>query len=284
LVDALKFGEAFLSENGIDNPRLNAETLLSCVLNLDRLGIYLSDTLLSAEEFHRYRELLRQRAQRIPLQYITGETDFYSVTLSVDRRTFIPRPETEVLVEALLERLRSRDGELEVADVGTGCGAIAVSMARELRNVRVYATDISGDALSLAKKNAFRNGVAPKVRFLEGDALSPLEEMELVGRLDAMASNPPYIPSEALDSLPEEVRLHEPRIALDGGPEGLYFYRRVIPEAGRFLKKGGILAFEVGDGQAGKVCELMGATGDFGDPERVRDLNGIERVVLAVKL
>jgi release factor glutamine methyltransferase len=273
----LKKAQTYLRQKGIENPRLTAEFLLAHCLGFKRIDLYLNyDRPLNERELSRYRDLLVKRARHYPLQYLTGEVEFCSARLNVAPGVFIPRPETEVLVEKVKEAV---EGAVVVADIGTGCGVIAISLAKDLPQARFFASDISAKALKLAQANAARNGVAERIKFLLGDLLDPFQGME--GKLDAVVSNPPYIPQGELESLPAEVRLYEPKAALDGGKGGREVQKRLIAEAWPYLKKGGILALEVGESQARVVRDLM--EGRYERTEVFPDLNGSERVVMGRK-
>lgn len=264
-----------MEEKGLASPRFEAEMLLCHALRLDRLGLYLHhDRPLCPEELARFKPLLLKRAKGFPLQYILGEAEFFGITLRVRPPVFIPRPETEVLVEAVLERLKEDDFPL-VADVGTGSGNIAIALAKNIE-ARIFATEVSQEALSLARENAQISGVSSKISFLSGDLLSPLRGL---GPLDAVVSNPPYIPTGDLADLPQEVK-HEDWRALDGGEDGTCFHRRLAAESREFLRPGGLLAMEVGHGQAQRVAEVLEGYGWEGI-EVLEDLSGTERVVLA---
>jgi len=277
IMPLLKKAQGYLRQKGIENPRLTAEVLLAHCLGLKRIDLYLNyDRPLNERELSRYRELLVRRARHYPLQYLTGEVEFYSSRFFVAEGVFIPRPETEVLVERVKAIIK---GKVVVADIGTGCGVIAISLAKDLPQARFYASDISAEALKLTQANAAENGVEGKIKLLLGDLLAPFQGME--GEVDAVVSNPPYVPQDELESLPDEVRLYEPKAAMDGGKGGREVQKRLIAEAWPYLKKGGILALEVGDSQAEVVMDLMGVR--YKGIEVFPDLNGIARVVMGRK-
>ena len=272
----------YLQEKGLENARLNAETLLSTVLHTSRIDLYMRfDRPLGGRELSAVRDLIKRRLSGHPLQYLTGQTEFYSLTLRVSPAALIPRPETEILVSALLQRLNRESGDLAVADVGTGCGNIAIALAVHLDRARLWATDRSPEALALARENARTHGVEDRIGFLQGDLLTPLEDRRV--RLAAVISNPPYVSTDELKKLPVEIRDHEPREALDGGPDGLEVIRRLIPVAADALVPGGWLALEIGAGQAGRVEESISRSGRYRAAETIPDYNGIPRVVLARK-
>jgi len=282
LLNILNLAASHLVDRGFENARLNAELMLCSVLELRRIELYLQfDRVLSAEELAAYREMMRERLRHVPLQYVTGETEFMALPFWMDRSVFIPRSETEQLVEAVLQELGDTTEKITIVDVGTGCGAIAIALAREISTARVYATDISEEALTLAARNAQRNGVEDRVTLLEGDLLEPLTEAGVKGTLRAIVSNPPYIRRGEISGLSEEIREYEPVSALDGGPDGLAFYRRLVPETPPFLTGGGWLALEIGADQTDSVLELIRERGGFDTVRVVRDLNGLNRAILA---
>jgi release factor glutamine methyltransferase len=226
-----------------------------------------------------YGELLQRRCDGEPIQYIFGETEFYGLPFSVAPGVLIPRPETEHLVEKVLELAAQlpRTG-LQIADIGTGSGAIAVALAHSLPEARVFATDLSPQALSIAESNARRNSVASRIAFLEGDLLSPLAGRQF----QIIASNPPYIPLADRDSLSVEVREFEPHAALFAGDDGLETYRRLIPQAFPLLVPGGWLALEIGYGQQPAIVSMLELTG-YRELQFLPDYQGIPRVACGKK-
>jgi len=271
----LDWTAADLGRRGVSAPRLDAEVLLAHALGSSRLALFLDmDRPLSDAERTAYRRLVERRRAREPLAYITGEREFWSRPIGVDPRVLVPRPETETLVAEALALVRGSGAAL-VVDVGTGSGCVAIAIASEAPAVHVAAVDLSPDAASLASRNAAANGVAAQVHALVGDLLGPVR-----GPVDLVVSNPPYIPSSAIDRLEPEVARFEPRLALDGGPDGLDVYRRLIPAAAEVLAAGGALALEVGhDEQADQVAGLVEHPLAV---ERVaRDHAGTARVVVA---
>lgn len=276
-------GRALLSDAGITNAAQEARWLLERALDTTGLRLRLeSGNPVSAEVRHRAWALVTRRAAGEPLQYLLGTQEFCGLEFEVEPAVLIPRPETELLVREMAERLArpvGHDAPL-VADIGTGSGCIAVALADALPNATIYATDLSADALDVARRNVRRHGVAERVRLLEGDLLAPLAGLGLEGRLAAVLSNPPYVPSGDLPRLQREVQ-REPRLALDGGPDGLAFYRRLLREATPYLAPGGTLMVEVGQGQAVSVCRLADESGDYASVKVRLDEAGIERVVSA---
>jgi release factor glutamine methyltransferase len=255
--------------------RLDAETLLLHLIHRDRAFLIAhKHEILTAEGAVRYYALIERRMAGEPIQYITGETEFYGLPFKVTRDVLIPRPETEHLVEKVLSLAANFD-KPRIVDVGTGSGAIAVALAHELVAARITAIDISSAALSIARGNAELNGVAERIRFLEGDLLAPAagEEFEIV------VSNPPYVAESDRESLAVEVRDYEPAVALFAG-RGLEIYRRLIPGARELLAPGGYLALEIGYGQDSAIARLLAEVG-FEVIEFIGDLQGIPRVATA---
>ena len=268
-----------LAARGVHDPRLDAELLLAHVLGLRRLDLYLQfERPITPEEVDAYREAIRRRGRREPLQYITGEAAFRELDLLVDARVLIPRPETEVLVGAVLDRVRGRTG-LTALDIGTGSGAIALSLLHEGPFERVVATDVSEDALAVAGTNAERAALAERLELRTGPLWEPVGDGE---RFDVIVSNPPYVAEGERDGLQPEVGGHEPAAALFAGSDGLGVLRGIVGGAGTRLNGGGLLAVEVAPGQAGTVAGWLERP-PFGAPEIVQDLSGRERVVLATR-
>lgn len=274
----LKWTEQYFKGKGIESPRLDAEVLLSHILGRERIYLYVHfDEPLEPAELARYREAIKQRVQRVPVAYIIGEKEFMGLTFKVTADTLVPRPDTEILVQAAVERLRARGETPRFADIGTGSGAICLSILHFLPKAQADTVDISPAARAVAEENAAALEVADRVTFHTGDLLAPL-----VGQCyDAILSNPPYIPDGDIAALAPEVRLKEPRTALAGGKDGLDFYRRLTADAPAHLKDGGFLAVEVGIHQAAPVAAL--AVPAFSRTEILKDYAGIERVVIAWK-
>ena len=271
----------YFNEKGIDNPRLDAELLLAHSLKTNRLGLYLNyDKPLQKDELNDYKELIKRRINREPLQYIIGHQEFWSLEFNVSKGVLIPRPETEILVEEILKILPP-ENPVNILDLGTGSGIIAIAMTKELQKGFLVATDISDIAIRIARENASTHGVERYITFLKGSLFHPLKDK--LGFFNLIVSNPPYIPSTDFKYIQREVRDFEPRIALDGGEEGLRFYRQIVPQASRYLKKDGWLILEIGKGQSGKVAKLIESTGEFHSLSITDDLSGIERVIKARK-
>lgn len=270
----------YLDGKGVENGRLDAEHLLAHVLGLDRLHLYLEfERPLTSDELDAYRPLLKRRAAREPLQYIIGGQPFRDLDLEVDPSVLVPRPETEVLVDHVLEwaRASGRDG-LGVLDVGTGSGAIALSLALEGPFASVVATDVDDEALEVARRNRATAGLDDRVELRSGALFEPLADEE---RFDVVVSNPPYVAEEDTASLQIEVRDWEPARALFGGREGLDVLRSIGSGAYRHLRPGGLLALEVGLGQAEAVAAILSDAEAYDDIRTLRDYAGKERFVLA---
>ncbi len=269
----LSWAATELAAQGIANPRLDAEVLLAHSLNTNRAGLYTHlHTVLSPPQIEAFQQLLHRRLQREPVQYITGVQEFWSLEFAVDRRVLIPRPETELAVSTVLQLLNSderqrfsphpgplpkgaREFSGKILDVGTGSGCIAIALATELPDAVIWATDISAEALTVAETNARRHNVHQRVRFFQGDLFAPVAGQQQA--FDIIVSNPPYITTADLLTLQPEVRDWEPQSALDGGEEGVDFYRRLLSEASHSLRVGGWLVLEIGHDQSPVVLHLI---------------------------
>lgn len=286
--EALTWTVSRFTGAAVDSPRLDAELLLAAALDCERVDLYTTpERPLETQERARYRALIERRLAGEPVAYILGRKSFRYLTLKVTPAVLVPRPETELLVEVVLEFARGEAADLEkprsgpaVADIGTGSGAVAISLAKEIEGSRVWATDVSSEALAVAKENAEDAGLLDLIEFLEGDLLAPLPP-EVVGELDAIASNPPYIPTGEIGSLPPEISRYEPRAALDGGADGTDVLRKIAAAAPRCLRAGGLLALEIGESQADVVCNTMSA--EFDNVSVRKDLAGLDRIVLGTK-
>ena len=281
--EALAWTVEYLTRKEVENPRRSAEWLLSAATDLSRIELYAHfDRPLSPRERTSLREGISRRAAGEPLQYVTGEMPFRHIVLKVRPGVFIPRPETEVLVDAVLTHLDASGlPEPTVVDLCTGSGAIAVSIAYERSGARVHATEVVTATSAVACENAERCGVSDRVTVLEGDLFAPLPA-GLRGAVDVIVSNPPYIPTADLAALPAEVGGFEPRIALDGGPDGLDVARRIFEEAGSWLRPGGLLAVELDETRVAAAADEMRAR--FDDVRVVFDLAGRARIVIGTSL
>ncbi|HEX7962495.1 MAG TPA: peptide chain release factor N(5)-glutamine methyltransferase [Terriglobales bacterium] len=260
------------------NPRLDAETLLMHVLQRERSYLYAHPEFeLACGELTRFYEAISQRAQGVPLQYITGHQEFWGIDFRVNPAVLIPRPETEHSVEAVLEIAKQVEAP-RIVDVGTGSGCIAIALASELPKAEIHAVDISADALAVAKENAERLGFSNRINFAQGDLLSQYIDQEQ--QFDVVVSNPPYVGSNEPDKVQREVREHEPRVAVFGGPTGLELYTRLIPESHRVLRNGGWLVMEIGFSTEAQIRAMLNG---WRDVHTACDLQGIPRVVVARK-
>lgn len=277
VLEMVRWTTDYLSKRGFDEARLNAELLLSGVLGLKRLDLYLQfDRPLQPEELSEFKARLLRRTRHEPLQYIAGHTEFRRLRLRVDRRVLIPRPETEVLVGEVLAWARGR-ASLHAVDIGTGSGAIALSLAGEGPFERVVAVDVSADALELARENHRASAPDLPVEFRQGSVYAPLAGQ----RFDVVISNPPYVGEQEREQLDPEVREWEPSVALFSGPEGLDLIRELVRDAPGYLRPGGLLALEIGAAQAETVTQLIRATARFSEPVVRPDLAGRDRIILA---
>lgn len=278
VLEIIKRTTEFLAGKGIDSPRLNAELLIGHALERKRMQLYLEfERPLTEPELEKIRPLVRRRAQREPLQYIVGETEFSGLRLKVDRRALIPRPETELLVEHIVA-LRRESPPARILDLGTGSGAIALALARAFPEARILATDRSDEALALARENAGATGLAERVSFQSSDWFAGVDGAT---RFDVVVSNPPYLSAEETNQTTPEVRGFEPLAALTAADAGMADLRTIIAGAPAFLAQGGLLALETGIAQH---AELLGAAQAAGFSQALSkpDLTGRDRYVLAV--
>lgn len=267
----LDWTKGYLAEKGVENPRLEAEWMLCEALSLDRVGLYLNfDKPLTEPELAAYRGMVGRRGRREPLQYILGSQEFMGLEFRVSPAVLIPRHDTEVLVAEGVKRGAALGS---ILDIGTGSGCVAIALAKALPRAEIFSVDVSGEALVIARENAEQNGAS--VHFSQGSLFEPFSGR----RFDMIVSNPPYIPAAELAGLQQEVRGFEPHGALDGGADGLDFYRSITAGAPQHLAPGGWLLFEVGAGQAPDVLGLLRAGGFSVECFTERDPAGIERVV-----
>lgn len=286
--EALRLGVERLRRAGVEGARLDMSLILAEALGTDRLGLYMDlDRPLDEAERGQARALLARRVAREPMAYILGRREFFGLELAVTRDTLIPRPETEHLVEAVLAWLTVREESLPapcIADVGTGSGAIAIAVAQACPRARAIASDVSAPALEVARANAARHGVEGRVEFRLGSLLDPLGAEGAEGdaaQVDAILSNPPYVPTGDAAGMEPDVVAFEPHGALFSGADGLDCIRALIQAAPGRLRPGGLLALECGQGQAEAIRALIDATGAFAPAQAIADLAGIERIVTA---
>lgn len=281
---ALQEGTRLLSQAGIESARLDAEVLLRHWLGVAQEALYRNpERPLSMEEHKLFHQALLRRTRGEPIAYITGHREFWSLDFIVTPDVLVPRPETERLVEVALEGLGESGKAIKytILDLGTGSGVLAVSLAKERGDSEIWATDISAEALGVAAENAARHGITDRIRLLQGDLFGPIRGRKRF--FDMIVSNPPYIRRKEFSTLPLEVRDWEPRIALDGGADGLDFYRRVAREAHSYLVEEGFLVLEIGADMAQEVRRLFAETGYYSAISVFQDYAGRDRVVVARK-
>jgi release factor glutamine methyltransferase len=274
--EVLEWTADYFKTKGISTGRLDAEVLLAHCLSVDRLHLYLNmDRPLVPDERARFRALVRRRAAREPVALITGSKEFWSLRLHIVPGILIPRPDTEILVEAILDEIGENPSPT-VMEIGTGSGAVALSLAREKPAAFVLATDVDPLAISTARVNARAAGIEGPVNFLVCDLFTAIRE---AAAFDVVCSNPPYIPRDAIAELEPEITSFEPIRALDGGPDGLDIIRELARQAGTYLKPGGALLVEIGDSQEETVREIFSSVGGLREVSVTRDLAGKPRVV-----
>jgi release factor glutamine methyltransferase len=266
-----------LRDKGSDTPRLDAELLLAHVLGTNRIGLIVDpERPLSKEELAAYRDFHKRRRAAEPVAYMLGAREFYGRSFRVDKRVLVPRPDTEILVEVALERTADKELAARALDLCTGSGCVAITLACERPTWSVLGTDLSEDALAVARDNALRLGAVPRSWFRLSDLFA---DLGVEHPFDLITANPPYI--AVGEALPATIREHEPHLALFGGPDGLDIVRRIIAEAPAHLVPGGVLAMEIGAGQSDRVAALF-TEGGFSDVRRNKDYGGIERVISGV--
>lgn len=288
VADALEEAIETLKEAGLETPGIEAEFLLTYLLDIRRHVLFMTPgRTLSVVQSVLFKSQIARRALGEPCQYITGCTEFMGLEIHVTPATLIPRPETEQLVEEVVklvaEKGNDKTTEVRIFDLCTGSGCIAVAVAHALPLATITATDLSEEALTVARENAEHNNVADRIEFLQGDLFEALTCHSSKDCFDFILTNPPYIASGELNSLQPEVAEHEPRSALDGGTDGLDSIRRIVKEAPKYLKPGGRLIMEIGFNEAEAVKELLKSSGQYAGFEIKKDLNGIERMVVAVR-
>lgn len=277
----------YLRKKEIDNPRLSAEILLAHQLNINRVKLYLAfDQPLNDSEIAGYRSLIRRRLKREPIQYITGIQEFWSMEFLVGPQVLIPRPESELLVEQVIslyrkEKRLSGIPNPRILDLGTGSGALAISLAREIEEAYIWASEISEEALNQARFNSRRLGMEDRIQFILGDMFQPFKDQGLT--FDIIISNPPYIASEDFDFLPSEIRDYEPRLALDGHEGGMFFFEKIIREGADYLNPGGWMLLEMDPGQIKKALKLIEEGNKYGEKKCIRDYSNHYRAVMAQK-
>ena len=276
VLDALKKTTEYLEKKGIESARVNAEIMLAYILKCKRLQLYLSfDRPLNENEKNLYREFLQRRVNHEPVQYITGIVGFYGLEFQVNKSVLIPRPETEILVETIIENTNENE-ETNILDIGTGSGNIAITLAKHLPNSKITAIDKSKDALKIAVKNSELNNVKERINFIENDILNNQNLFDNV--FDLVVSNPPYISKKEYNNLEPELNKHEPSIALTDFSDGVIFYKNISKQAKNLLNTKGKLFFEIGAGQSKKIKEIM-EQNNFYNIQIIKDYQNHDRVI-----
>lgn len=272
----------YLTEKGIDAPRLSAELLLSNVLGLKRIELYTQYNSPVAEpQLSRLRELVKRAGGHEPIAYLVGKTEFYSMEINVTPDCMIPRPETELLVQRAIEFLRTRNGIQKVCDLCTGSGCVAVAIAQNYPNVRIIATDICDAALAVAATNVEKHHLKDKITLLSGDLFDPIIPQLDTGKFDLIVCNPPYVSSGEYEKLDKNVKDYEPQLALLAGEDGMDIYRRIIEKVDSFLKSDAALIMEIGYAQGTAIRELLEQTGIFTEVKIEKDFHNNDRIVTA---
>lgn len=282
--ELLRMGVDKLGVREYLNPTLDALLILEFLLNVDRSYLYTyGDRVVSDEIVDKFFYFIEKRKTGYPLSYLLKEKDFYDLSFYIEEGVLVPRPDTEILVDwvinTAIERYQNRP--INIVDLGTGSGCIGITLAYHLKNAVIYAVDLDNKTLKVAEKNISRHKLINRVVLCNGDMFDGIKSLQLEGKVDIIVSNPPYIPREVIEELQVEVREYEPRRALDGGSDGLDFYRRIIPESKSYLNKSGILAFEIGYSQGESVRKLFIKEG-FCNIEIIKDFQGLDRVVVGI--
>jgi release factor glutamine methyltransferase len=279
VADLIREGIRKLKQAGIDNPETSSRSILQHLLKKTPAQLQISSLEPVADEvIDTFRNMIEKRAARYPLQYLIGEIEFYNIKLRVDQRALIPRPETEILVENIIAILKDKDSP-EVLDIGSGSGNIAIAMAFNIANIKITAVDISPESLELAQENAGLNNVAGKINFVRADCLQQNFRAG-VAAFDAIVANPPYVADSDIDALQPEIRLYEPITALKAGNDPLLFFKTIISKSKSIIKHPAVICFEVGIGQAEAVAEIIKEKYSNSKVKVIKDLAGIDRVVI----
>jgi release factor glutamine methyltransferase len=272
------------TDKGIDSPRLSAELLLSHVLSMKRIELYTQfDKPVGKEYLDKLHALVKRAGQNEPVAYLIGKTEFYSLELNVTSDCLIPRPETELLVERAIEFLRTRAGTQFVCDLCTGCGCIAVAIAKNFPHISIIATDISDSALSMAARNIEAHQLSNRIKLLCGDLFDPVMPQLDVDKFDLIVCNPPYVSTAEYEKLAKNVKDYEPKLALFAGVDGLDIYRRIAEKVGQFLKSDAALMLEIGYAQGQAIRELLEQTGHFNEITIEKDFHNNDRIATARK-
>ncbi len=274
----------YFQQKQIDSPRLSAELLLSHVLGLQRIQLYTDfEKMVERPKLDKLRKLVKRAADHEPIQYLVGKTEFYSLTLDVNKNCLIPRPETELLVERAIEFLRKRGGKNDVCDLCTGSGCVAVAVAKNVDKVKVIATDICDKALTVAAGNVEKYNLGKKIQLLRGDLFEPIIKHLDETKFDLITCNPPYVSRSEYENLPENVKKHEPKHALSGGEDGLDCYKKLARQIDKHLKNEAAAILEIGSQQAKEVSEILTKTACFKEINIEKDHLGNDRLLYAKK-
>jgi release factor glutamine methyltransferase len=280
ILEAINLSAQYLNKKGIESPRMNAELLLANVINCKRLDLYLAyDKPLSETELNKYREFIKSRGTFKPLQYIIGKVEFYGLEFKVTPAVLIPRPETEVLVENILNNC-SKEKELSILDIGCGSGIIGITLAKNLHLSKIICTDISEAALNITKENADKNFVTDKVKIINHNILN--ETLNDFPDMDIIVSNPPYVSKIEFGTLQNEIKDYEPKIAVTDESDGYTFYKVITAKSSGKLKSGGKLFFEIAQGQSEQVKKIL-EENNFINIKMVNDYQNIDRVIFGDK-
>lgn len=279
--DLIRMGIKKLDRRKYSNPPLECVLLLAYLLDVDKTYIYIhnNEEVPSSVE-DKYFSLIDERRKGYPIQYILKEKEFMGISFYIEEGVLIPRPDTEILVQYVLDYIdeKYKEGDIKIVELGTGSGCISLSIAYYKKNVFVYSVDIDKKANAVAEENSKRLKLPGRVKILEGDLFQGIKNMGLKNSVDIIVSNPPYIPEDEIFGLQDEIKKYEPLWALDGGEDGLDYYRRIIPQSKEYLKNRGILVFEMGFDQGRKIKELM-EKGNFRNINILKDLQGLDRVI-----
>jgi len=276
VLESINLSTQYLNQKGIESPRTNAELLLADILNCKRLDLYLSfERPLSEDEVQKYREHIKRRGIFEPLQYVIGKVEFYGLELKVNPSVLIPRPETELMVENILNQF-PKDEKLIILDIGSGSGNIALALAVNLPSSKIVSTDVSEEALLVAKENSERHKVSERIKFVKHNILK--NDLSSFPMFDTVVSNPPYVSKESYSTLQKEIKNFEPAIAVTDESDGYTFYREISAKASAKLKENGKLFFEVAQGQSEEVVKIM-TKNNFKNIEIIKDYQNIDRVI-----
>jgi release factor glutamine methyltransferase len=283
VLDLIRYGDLTLKEAGIENSKFEAEIFLGIVIRKSRLQLYIkNENIIPQEKVDVYKNMIKERSRRKPLQYILGYTDFYGLRFKVDESVLIPRPETEQLVEIALDHINDQfDKTMKILDIGTGSGNIAISIAKNSNIVELYAMDNNENALAIAKENAENNGVMNKIHFFKRSIFDDYNELkQSTNYVDVIVSNPPYIPNDKINDLMPEISKFEPRDALAAGEDGLDFIKKIIRIANGLLLYNGILIMEIGEEQKREAEKFASR---YFSSEVINDMNNKPRILIAEK-